>query len=436
VYVRLTAGRKDPHTMRNDLHLPDLKPWIRPGDRIVWSQAAGEPLTLIEALIAQRAELGPLGVFMGASFTDLIQPEHADHIRFASFGAIGQLRRMTRAGVLDVIPCHVSRIAHYIAAGEIGCDVAIVQVSPIGPNGLHSFGVTNDYVQAAVAKARIVIAEVNAQVPFTWGDGYLAPERIDLRVDSDRPVAQVPAPPIGAHDIAIAQAAARFIGDGATLQMGVGAAPDALLRLVADRRDLGVHSGMIGDAVIELIEKGAVTNARKPFDQGITVTGALIGTDRLYRFADRNPELVVRSSAYVQDEARLAALPDFVTVNTAVEVDLTGQVNAEQVGGDYLGGTGGQADYVRAGHRSPGGHAIIALPATAKAGTQSRIVLRLASGVTTARTDVDVVVTEFGSAELRAQPFRERARRLTAIAHPDFRDALERDAHELMRRGY
>jgi acyl-CoA hydrolase len=418
------------------LPLPDLKPWVRPGDRIVWSQAAGEPLTLIEALIGQRAELGPLGVFMGASFTDIVQPEHADHIRFASFGAIGQLRRMTRAGALEVIPCHLSRIAHYIAAGEIGCDVAMVQVSPLGPNGLHSFGVTNDYMPAAVAKARVVIAEVNAQVPFTYGDGYLAPDRIDLCVDSDRPPAQVPAPPIGAHDIAIAKAAARFIGDGATLQMGVGAAPDALLRLLADRRDLGVHSGIIGDAVAELVEKGAVTNARKPFDQGITVAGALIGTDRLYRFADRNPEMAVRSSAYVQDEARLSQLPGFITVNTAVEVDLTGQVNAEQAGDDYIGGTGGHADFTRAGHRSPGGYAITALPATAKGGAQSRIVLRLGSGVTTARTDVDVVVTEFGAAELRAQPFRERARRLIAIAHPDFREALARDAHELMRRGY
>ncbi len=419
-----------------DPKLHSLKDWIRPGDHIVWSQAAGEPLTLIEALMAQRAELGPLSVFMGASYADAVQPEHADHIRFSSFGAIGKLRRLTRAGALDVIPCHVSRIAPYIASGEIGCDVAMVQVSPIGPNGLHSYGVTNDYVQAAVAKARVVIAEVNAQVPFTFGDGYLAPDQIHLRVDSDRPVVQVAAAPICDTDIAMANAAARFIGDGATLQMGVGATPDALLRQVCDRRDLGIHSGVISDAVIDLIEKGAVTNARKPFDQGVSVTGALIGTDRVYRFADRNPEMVVRSSAYVQDQARLAALPNFITVNTAVEIDLTGQVNAEQVGGDYLGGTGGQADYVRAGQRSAGGYAIIALPATARGGSQSRIVLRLATGVTTTRTDVDVVVTEFGAAELRAQPFRERARRLIAIAHPDFREALERDAHELMRRGY
>jgi acyl-CoA hydrolase len=415
---------------------PDLKSWIRPGDHIVWSQAAGEPLTLIEALLAQRAELGPLSAFMGASFADTVQPEHADHIRFSSFGAIGQLKRLTRAGVLDVIPCHASRVGPYIMGGEIGCDVAMVQVSPVGPNGLHSYGVTNDYMPAAVARARVVIAEVNAQVPFTYGDGYLAPGQIHLRVDSDRPVVQAPSAPIGETDIAMAQAAAAFIGDGATLQMGVGATPDALLRQVADRRDLGVHSGIIGDAVVELIEKGAVTNARKPFDQGITVTGALIGTDRLYRFADRNPALEVRASAYVQDTARLAALPNLITVNTAIEVDLTGQVNAEQVAGDYLGGTGGHADFTRAGQRSAGGFAIVALPATAKGGAQSRIVLRLSSGVTTARTDVDVVVTEFGSAELRAQPFRERARRLIAIAHPDFREGLERDAHELMRRGF
>src|SRR5690606_24479571 len=184
------------------------------------------------------------------------------------------------------------------------------------------------------------------------------------------------------------------------------------------------HSGMIGDGLVELVEAGVITNARKPIDRGVSVTGALIGTDRLYRFADRNPAVAMRTTAYTHDPAVLARLERLVTVNSAVEVDLTGQVNAEQSGAAYLGGTGGQVDFVRAGARSPGGRAVIALPATAKGGTVSRITAALSGPVTTARSDVDVIVTEYGAAELAGHDLAERARRLTAIAHPDFREHL------------
>jgi acyl-CoA hydrolase len=193
---------------------------------------------------------------------------------------------------------------------------------------------------------------------------------------------------------------------------------------------------MIGDALVDLVEAGVVTNARKPFDAGVSVTTALIGTKRIYDFAHQNRAIAVRSSAYTHDAGVLSRLPKLVTINSAVEVDLTGQVNAEQSGAHYVGGTGGQVDFVRAGHRSPGGHSIIALPATAKGGKLSRITMNLSGPVTTARSDVDVIVTEFGAAELKGKTLAERARRLIAIAHPDFRDELERAARTIEQRGF
>ncbi|MDE2049918.1 MAG: acetyl-CoA hydrolase, partial [Gammaproteobacteria bacterium] len=224
--------------------------------------------------------------------------------------------------------------------------------------------------------------------------------------------------------------------DGAVLQVGIGAVPDAILRLLHDRRDLGIHSGMVGDGLVDLVEAGVITNARKPIDPGISITGALIGTRRLYAFADGNPKIGMRNSAYTHGSTVLARLPRLVAINSAIEVDLTGQVNAEQSGSLYLGGTGGQVDFVRAGARSPGGRAIIALPATARGGKVSRITASLSGPVTTARSEVDVIVTEFGAAELKGQALGERARRLVAIAHPSFQEELDRAAHIIQQRGF
>jgi acyl-CoA hydrolase len=218
--------------------------------------------------------------------------------------------------------------------------------------------------------------------------------------------------------------------------MGIGAVPEVMLRLLRDRKDLGVHSGMVGDGLVDLIEAGAVTNARKRIDSGVSIAGALIGTRRLYDFAHQNPELRMCNTAYTHEAAVMAQLDDLVTINSALEVDLTGQVNAEQSGAAYLGGTGGQLDFVRGGARSLGGHAIIALPATAKKGTISRITATLSGPVTTPRSDVDVIVTEFGAAQLRGQSLAERTKRLIAIAHPDFQEDLSREAHVIQQRGY
>jgi acyl-CoA hydrolase len=414
----------------------DLREFIRPGDALIWGQATGEPTTLVETLMAQRADLGGVSAFVGSSFSDSLDPEQADHVAFSSMGAIGSLSRLSKAGKLAIIPTHVGQIAPLIEAGAIGCDVAMLQVSPPGPDGQYSFGLINDYTRAMVAAARTVIVEVNHQIPFSCCDGLLGCEDIDVFVETDRAPIELKTGKPGETDRAIAAHISPYIDDGSVLQMGIGAVPDAVTRLITDRRDLGCHSGMIGDGIWHLMERGVLTNARKTGDAGVTVTGALIGSRGLYDFAHRNPMIAMRDSRATHGDAILTAIPRLVTINSAVEVDLTGQINAEQVGDFYLGATGGQVDYVRGGMRSPGGRSIVALPATAREGRSSRIVARLAGPVTTARSEADVIVTEFGAAELRGRSLADRAKAMVALAHPDFREELDRQAHAIAMRGF
>jgi acyl-CoA hydrolase len=413
----------------------DLSQYLRRGDRIVFGQACGEPTTLVEALIAQGAAIGHIGAFIATSFSGLFTPATASAFRLSSMGAIGALRSMTKANALDVIPVHVSQVAPLITAGAMPCDVAMIQVSPADAQGNHSCGLISDYVRAAVDKARVVIAEVNDQVPYVPGE-LIPASAIDVAVQVSRPPVEVAAAKIGPTDEAIARFCAEYIGDGAVIQTGVGAVPDAILRLLLDRRDLGVHSGMLGDGLVDLAEAGVLTNARKEIDRGVSINGALIGTRRLYDWAANNSAIRMTPTSYTHDAGVLGQLSRLVTINSALEVDLTGQVNAEQSGASYLGGTGGQVDFVRAGARSPGGASLIVLAATAKGGTISKIVPQLSGPVTSARTEVDVVVTEYGAAELKGQTLTERARRLVAIAHPDFREELDRTAFEIAKRGF
>jgi acetyl-CoA hydrolase len=413
----------------------DLAQYLRRGDRIVFGQACGEPTTLVDALISQGAGIGDLSAFIATSFSGLFVPETADSFSLSSMGAIGALRSMTKTGKLQVIPVHVSQVGPLIASGVIGCDVAMIQVSPADADGNHSCGLISDYVRAAVDKARIVIAEVNEMVPYTPGETIPA-SAIDVVVQVSRAPVEVAGGKVTDTDEAIARACAAYIGDGSVIQTGVGAVPDALLRLLGDRKDLGVHSGMLGDGLVDLVEAGVITNARKEIDAGVSINGALIGTKRLYDWAHRNAAIRMTPTGYTHDAAVLGRLSRLVTINSALEVDLTGQVNAEQSGSAYLGGTGGQVDFVRAGARSPGGRSIIALSATAKGGTVSKIVPALSGPVTTSRSEVDVIVTEFGAAELKGQTLAERTRRLIAIAHPDFREDLDRAAHVIQQRGF
>ena len=268
----------------------------------------------------------------------------------------------------------------------------------------------------------MTLAEVHPDVPWSHGTRHLHRAEMDLCVTASYPLPQPVASSNGAVEQAIARHVAGYIEDGATLQTGLGAIPQAVLAALHDRRDLGVHSGVIGDAVVELAEAGVVTNARKSIDRGASVAGLLMGSARLHRYAHRNPSLQMRSSEYTHDPQVLAAIDRFVAINSAIEVDLTGQVNAELAGGAYVGAVGGALDFLRAAQRSRGGVPIVALPSTV--GAASRIVPRLSGPVTTPRSDAGVIVTEHGAADLRGLPLRQRVERMLAIAHPAHRAAL------------
>jgi acetyl-CoA hydrolase len=415
----------------------DLASIIRPGDNIVWGQGAGEPSTLVEALLAQRHRIGHAGIFLGGVRSrKMLRPEHADVLTFSSFGAMGNLRTLARESLLRVIPAHLSQLQGYFDRRIIRADVVFLQLSSPDETGTYSFSIANDFQQAAIARARVVVAEVNDQLPWTYCDGAIDPARIDYIVRTSRPPVQAKAQPITAEDQAIARHAAGYLRDGSTIQIGVGAIPEAVLASLGDRRDLGVHSGLISDRIADLMEAGIITNARKPVDTGITTTASLLGTNRLYNFAHKNRAIKLFTYMHTHRAEILCRLGPIVAINSAIEVDLTGQVNAEIAMGEYLGGIGGQGDFVRGAQMAAGGRSIIALPATARDGQISRVVSHLEAGVvTTARGDADVIATEFGAAELRGQPIAERVRRMTAIAHPRFREALERDGREIVRRG-
>jgi acyl-CoA hydrolase len=419
-----------------DPHNLDFTGIIRPGDHIVWGQSSGEPQTLVERFVEQRHRIGPVSVFLGGiSYTSTLKPEHADMIAFSGYGAVGTLRDLANAGALRTIPCHLSQLVPYFNDGIVRSDVVFVQTSPPDEQGRYSFSLANDYQQAAIAKARVVIAEVNEQAPWTYCDAYLDVSRIDYLIRVSRPPVTLEPRPIGESERAIARHVGRYIEDGVTIQIGIGAIPDAVMASIGDRRDLGLHSGLISDRIADLIESGAMTNARKPIDTGIAVACSVLGTDRVYRFVHRNPALKLFTLMHTHRSEVLCRLGRIVAINSAVEADLTGQINAEVAAGVYVGAVGGQGDFVRGAQLAAGGRSVIAMPATARNGKLSRIVARLAGPVTTARSDADIIVTDFGAAELRGQPLVERVRRMIAIAHPDFRESLEREAHELVRRG-
>jgi len=415
----------------------DLSAIIRDGDHIVWGQGAGEPASLVEKLLEQRHRIGHASVFLGGVRSRrTLQHEHADVLTFTSLGAIGSLRGYARDGLLRIVPCHLSQIPGLFEQGIFPADVVLVQLSEPDELGEYSFALGHDFQLAAMKRARVVIAEVNDQVPWTWCDGGVDLSRIDYIVRTSRPPVEIRAQPLGAVEQAIARHVGQYIDDGTTIQIGVGAIPDAVLASVGDRRDLGFHSGLISDRVADLMEAGVMTNASKPLDTGIATAGCLVGTRRLYNFAHKNPAVRLFTPAHIHSPLVLSRLGKIVAINSAIEVDLTGQINAEVAAGTYIGAVGGQVDFVRGVQMSAGGRSVIALPATARDDAISRIVARLDGGVvTTARSDADIIVTEFGAAELRGQPLAERARRMVAISHPNHREVLERKAREIVRQG-
>lgn len=404
----------------------DLTGLIRPGDSVMWGQSHAEPVTLMRALVAQREKLKRIRIFLGIGLADVLTPEHADAFDFLAYCGSGANRKLARAGVLDILPAHYSQLPSLIGSGALRIDVVMLQVSPPDEHGRYSLGLAREYLVDAVKHARVIIAEVHPDVPWTYGGPTLQAADIDLLVASDAPFAETPVSLPGEIEQAIGRHVAGFVEDGATLQTGIGAIPDAVLAQLHDRRDLGVHTGSIGDGFAALCEAGVVTNARKSIDAGITVGGVIIGSVRIRRFAHRNAALELRGTNYTHNPAVLNRIERFVAINSAVEVDLTGQVNAEMAAGNYVGAVGGVGDFLRAAQRSAGGVPIVALPSTA--GAHSRIVTRVSGPVTVPRSDACVIVTEYGAADLRGLSLAQRIPRMIAIAHPDHRERLEREA--------
>lgn len=397
---------------------------IQPGERIGCGHGTAEPTALLEMLLAQRAEVSGTRLFMHTTVTGVVKPEHADHLQLEAIGAVGH-RHLTQARVLRLIPAHLSDMPGLLCSGALRVDVALLQVAGPDGEGRYSLGVLNDYQVTMARAARLVIAQLNPSMPFTRCEPWLSAEDIDILVLTDRHVPQVPVGEPTATEIAIARFVAGFIGDGAILQFGIGGIPDAVLAQLHDRQHLGLHSGLLPDSALALLQSGAVNNSSKRVDRGLTITGGVWGTQPFYDYCARSPDIVFRAIEHTHAPATFTQLPGFVSINTALEVDLSGQVNIEMAGDHYIGAIGGAVDFVRGARLSANGRSIIALPSAARAGAVSRIVPRLANGtVTVPRSDVDTVVTEYGVAELRGCSLEERARRLIDIAHPDARAGL------------
>lgn len=413
----------------------DLARYIRPGDTVVIGQGCAEALTLTEALLDARAAIGRCTVFLGPVFSGSFRPEHGDHLRFSGYAASGSNQALARAGLLDIVPCHYSELPTLFRDRQPPAEVVLLQAAE-AEDGRLFLGMANDHQIDAARRARLVIVEINRLVPETQGSELPEDIRIDALVRTSRAPATLPPAALGAAETAIARHVAALVPDGATIELGIGALPDAILTTLTGHRNLGIHSGMLGDGVVRLAEAGALTNARKPIDRGVTVGGLLFGTRRIFDFAHRNPALRLMPPAYTHGHQVLRQLPDFIAINSAIEADLTGQVNGEMLAGAYLGAVGGQVDFLRGARAAPGGRSIIALPATAKGGSISRIVASLGDSVVTSlRSDMDVIVTEHGIAELRGLSLAQRARRMIAIAAPQFREGLERAAHPLLKAG-
>ena len=409
----------------------DLSAYIQPGDSVVCGQALAEPLLLTRALAEQRREIGPITLFLGAMFSSTFQPEHRDSIAFVAYCATGTNRGLSKAGCLEIVPTPYSQLSPLFDQERLPCDVALLQLADDGAGGFN-LSLNKDYSLNAACKARVVLAEVVDGLPVVQGAELPANVRLDLVVRGGREVPASPRSTPGPEDRRIAERVAALIPDRATVEIGIGGLSESLLAALKGHKDLGFHSGVAGDGLVELVEAGVMTNAYKPRDRGVSLANMMIGGSRLYAFADRNPAFRLAGTEETHGPSVLGEIPNFHAANGCIEVDLTGQVNSEVAEGAYLGAAGGQLDFMRCAMNSPDGRSILMLSSTARKGAVSRIVPRIESGVVTApRSEADLVVTEWGVAELRGTSLKERARRLAGIAHPDFREDLLRAAHPL-----
>src|SRR3954454_4698524 len=410
----------------------DFAALIRAGETVGWAEATAEPVLLTRILGEQAALCRPFRVFFALTFASDF-PSDLPNVAVTASGGAGAGRRFFTNDGGNVIPTNISGLCDLIAAGRPRIDVVLLQVTGPDATGHYNAGLGIECLREMMEGARLVIAQINPALPWTNGDTLIEPGLIDILMPAEHPVLELPARPIGPVERAIATDVARLVPDRATIELGIGLIPEAVTAALGDKRGLGIHSGAIGDGVADLTTAGVVDNRHKEIDPGVTVTLMLMGTRRLYEFADRNPLIRIRSPHYTHDALVLGNFRRFVAINSALEVDLTGQVNAETAQGRNIGLTGGQMDFVRAANRAPEGRSIIALPATSRDRRHSRIVARLPDGiVTTPRADADCVVTEYGIAELKGRTLEERAEAMIAIADPAFRAELRRAAERLL----
>ena len=400
---------------------------IKSGDRVVVGHACGEPSYVLDAMVANAAAYENVEIvhMVAKGKSDYCKPEYAKNFRHNSLFVGPTTKAAVAEGRGDFTPCYFSEVPAFFQS-VLPVDVALVQVTPPDENGKCSLGVSVDYTLAALKAAKTVIAQVNACMPRTGGQSLVDVTEIDCFVLHDEAIIPLAPPKIGPVEEAIGRNVASLVPDGATLQLGIGAIPDAVLLFLKDKKDLGIHSEMFSDGVVELAEAGVITNQCKTLHPGKYVATFLMGSQRLYDFVDNNPDVYMAPVDYVNDPFIIAQNDKLISINSCVQVDLMGQVASETIGYTQISGTGGQVDFVRGAARSKGGKAIIAMPSTVK-GKTSKIVPLLDEGaaVTTGRDDVDYVVTEYGVAALKGRTLRDRARALIEIAHPDFRDGLK-----------
>jgi len=400
---------------------------IKSGDRVALGHAAGVPMYLLNTLVDHKENYENIELVQLVPLGDdkYMQPGVEKHIRLNAMFLGGITKNAVKENRGDFTPCFLHEVPSMFDE-LIPLDVTMVQVSPPDKHGYVSLGISVDYTKAAVEKASVVIAEVNDQMPRTMGEGFIHVSKIDCFVEHSSPIHEIPLPHIGEVEKAIGQNCASLIKDGDTLQLGIGAIPDAVLKSLSDKKDLGIHSEMISDGAVDLMEAGVITNKRKSLNPGKCIVAFLMGTKRLYDYADENPNIVMMPADYVNHPLIASQNDNLIAINACVQVDFMGQVCSESIGPVQISGVGGQVDFVRSATMSKGGKAIIAMPSTAAKGKVSRIVPLLDEGaaVTTGRTDVDYIVTEYGIARLKGKTLKNRAKALISIAHPDFRPGL------------
>ena len=412
---------------------------IRSRDQVYIQMAAATPSVLLDALVARAPELRDVGLIHLHSEGPgrHLQPDMAPHFRHRALFIGPNARQAVNEGRADFVPVFFSDVPALFSSGAYPLDAVFANVTPPDAHGFCSLGVSVEAMHEAIAAAKTVIVQFNPSIPRTWGESFIHVSQIDLAIEVDQPPYVYPLPKVGPIERQIGSYVADLIPDGATLQLGIGAIPTAVAELLTHKKDLGIHTEMFTDPIVDLVEKGVVNGERKTRNRGKLVATFLVGSPRLYAFIHDNPMVEMRPVDFTNDTHVIRSFPNMTAINSAIEVDLTGQVVADSIGYRMYSGVGGQMDFMRGAALAPGGRAIIALPSTAGAdGSITRITSHLAegAGVVTTRAHVRTVVTEYGVAELWGKSLRERAKALIAVAHPDHRDGLTSEArhhHEL-----